>query len=221
MLISPAERDPALTSLGNSSPVPERFGADYFWSAKPVGLVGVQRKAFPGDFLASVRDGRLEKELGQMRALDVAVLVLEGRGRWTTEGELIFPHSQQRWTRSGHRRLLCSIQARGVWVQTTDDVADTVACIRDVEAWSRKSSHNATKSRPAAKRDGWGRIDDHGYLVHFTGGLPDVGPVKGAAIVDSLGCIFELKVSEEQLRRVHGIGKVGARKIIRVFEVGA
>lgn|GEM_PF-1511464 len=216
MLVAPSEPKP-LQALGLVTSQAERKGADFLWAALPVGLVGVQRKQFPGDFIASVGDGRLEKELGQMRALDVAVLLLEGRGTWTTDGELIHSYGQ-RWTRSGHRKFLCSVQAQGVWVLTTENLDDTVRALHDLVDWSRKPAHNATRSRPAARRDGWGRITDRTYAIHLLQGLPDVGPELATRLYDHFGrCPLRLTVTEQELRGVHGIGKKYAAQLARIF----
>lgn len=222
MLVAPSEPKP-LAALGTVRPTPERYGADFLFAARPVGLVGIQRKAFPGDFLASLNDGRLEKELSQMRALDVAVLLLEGRGRWTTDGDLIFEHSTRPWSRSSHRKYLLSVQAQGVWVMQTDSLDDTAAALADIEAWARKPVHDATRTRPGPRRDGWGRVDDRDWNVHIAKDLPEVGPRLAERVVDHFWPrpVIRLNVTEQELRQVHGIGAVKARRICKPFEGAA
>ena len=55
MLIAPTEaQHPALRALGRVSSTPERCGVDFLFATRATGTVGIQRKAFPADFLASV-----------------------------------------------------------------------------------------------------------------------------------------------------------------------
>jgi len=216
VLIAPTE-PAALRAIGTVNLTPERHGVDVLWGAAGAGLIGVQRKAFPGDFLASVNDGRLSKELDQMKTLDLAVLVLEGRGTWTTDGVLMHPWGKE-WTRQAHRRYLLSVRSRGVWVEWTDSVDDTIGFLRDLEAWVAKPKHRSLSNRPGPKRDSWGRITDRTYARHLVQGLPDVGPELAERIIDKFGVPFRLGVTEKDLLMVQGIGKAKAKRIVRVFD---
>ena len=218
-IVAPTERD-AIRLLPDArvNLTPERYGVDFLWVTKPAGLVGVQRKAFPSDFIASVTDGRLAKEVGQMQRLDVKVLVLEGRPQWTTEGELVAAYGQ-RWTVQSHRSFLWSMRAAGVWVDWTDDVDDTVAYVRQMEEWSRKAKHQSLMRRPMGGRDGWGVASNRLFQEHLLMGLPDVGPELAGRIIDTLGMPFGWRVEEADLLRVHGIGKTRARKMMKALEV--
>lgn len=215
MLIAPTE-PVKLKEIGTVSLAPERRGVDVLWASAVTGLVGVQRKEFPGDFVSSKSDGRLAKEFAQMQSLNVAVLVLEGPQVWTIEGALLHPYGEP-WTKSKLRRYLCSVRARGIWVERTDSLADTIAFVRDLEEWSKKAKHHSTEQRPGVKRDGWGRASDRDYLVHFLQGLPGVGPELAGRMVDTIGCPFSLSATEEELRSVHGMGKAKAKTIRRMF----
>lgn len=215
MLIAPSEPE-QLKALGLSSIAPERKGVDILFASKHHGMVGIQRKQFPGDFLKSKSDARLPKEYIQMQTLDVAILLIEGRGRWTTDGELIYEYGS--WNKSSHRRYLLSVRAKGIWVEQVDSIAETIAFIGDVKAWADKPVHHSTRMVPAAKKDGWGRITSRDYLIHLIQALPDVGPELAIRIVDMFGCPFRLTVTKEQLMTVHGIGKGKAQQIIDVFQ---
>ena len=89
MLISPTEPTP-LKALGKVSSLSEKYGADILMLVKDI-RVGVQRKLFPNDLMASLADGRLYDQIRKMSELNHAVVVLEGRGEWTTEGVLMHP----------------------------------------------------------------------------------------------------------------------------------
>lgn len=215
MLVSPTE-PAALRAVGITSQRAEDFGADILWAQRGIGLIGVQRKEFPGDFLASV-GSRLPMQLAKMARLAIAVLVLEGRGVWTTEGELAHGWGQG-WTRSQHRRYLCSIRARGIWIEHTDGLDDTVGFLRDLRAWAAKPKHHALAQRDGPPKNSWGQVTSRAWQVHMVQGIDGVGPELAERIVDTLGLPFQLVATEDDLMRVHGVGKVTARRIVRAFE---
>ncbi len=215
MMVAPSE--PAvLRGLGRTLLLPERYGVDFMWGGHG-GLAGVQRKEFPSDFLASVTDGRLSKEVQQMQALSVRALVLEGRPTWSTEGMLATSFGEP-WSKSAHRRYLASVQAQGVWVFTTDNIDDTISFLGDLRAWTRKPDHKAMTMRPGAKPDRWGRVTSRAWQRHLVQGIEGVGPELAERIIETLGMPFGLRVTEDDLMRVHGVGKKRARQIMRAFE---
>jgi len=216
MMIAPTE-PPALRALGTVKLLPERFGVDIMWGSAAQGLVGVQRKEFPGDFVASLEDGRLATQRLQMLGLDVRVLVLEGRGTWTIDGQLVSNYGPP-LSRSAFRRYLCSVQAGGVWVQTTDNLDDTIAFVGDLEAWSRKRQHHSGMTRGPVKRNRWGRATSRAFQLHLIQGIDGVGPELAERILDELGMPFGLKVTAEDLMKVRGVGDKKAAQIVRAFE---
>ena len=219
MFVSPTEPPVFVDTLDwITSSVPENYGADFLWNS-PLGLVGVQRKEFPGDFLASVQDGRLGGEaFGKMAQLQVAVLLLEGRDRWTTEGYLMSSGKyHQSWTRTQHRNFLASTQLRGVHVQWSDDKFDTVSFLRDLYAWSQKPRHAATTHR-ITPEGSWGHVSNRDFQVHVLSSLPGISIVLASAMIDTLGFPLGLRVTREQLMTVPGIAAGRADKIIKTFE---
>lgn len=210
-LVAPSE-PPLLKTLGRVSQRPEHFGSDVLWASAPVGTVGVQRKTVQ-DFLASVTDGRLSKEVSQLQVLDLRVLIIEGRPTWTVDGELVNTYGQ-RWTRSQHRRFLWSMRASGVWVDWSDDLADTVGMVRDLEEWTRKAKHGSLMRRPGAK-GAWGKATTREWGVHFLQGFDGIGADTAGAIWDRFGGLpLAWQVDERELMRVHGVGKVRAHKMV-------
>lgn len=223
MFIAPTEPD-SLKALGLVKLLPEEYGVDVMWECE-LGRVGVQRKVFPGDFLASVHDGRLNKEFAQMKALDVAYLLLEGRseqGAWTNEGSLIRDMGGKRaaWSRTQHRNFLASTQLRGVAVLHSDDLTDTVRMVQTLRLWTDKADHNSLDSRPGPSGDLWGNVSNEDFQDHVLQGLPGIGPKQAAAIRLHLGFPLCLRdgIDREKLMEVPGIGKGKADKIMRVFK---
>lgn len=218
MFISPTEPE-RLRDIGVVSILPESFGADILFQSE-LGLVGVQRKEFPNDFLASVHDGRLNKQIAQMQDLNLGVLLLEGIERWTTDGKLIRQSYDKRngWSRVQHRNYLVSVQLRGVVIAQADNLTDTIGYCNSLQVWCNKPNHDSLSIRGGVERDAWGNIGNREYAEYLIQGLPDIGPKLARAILDTIGLPFRLNVTEEELMTVPGISKGRARKIRRVFE---
>lgn len=222
LFIAPTEPHD-LKAIGISTLLPEQYGVDIYWESE-LGKCGIQRKRFPDDFLASVFDGRLAREYAMMKELDLAVLLLEGKGQWTTDGTLIRPINGKRWgwTLTQHRNYLASVQLRGIQVHTSQSLRDTASFIHDMCVWSNKPGHQGLDNRPGPRGSGgyWGDITNEDYQLHMLQGLPGVSGILARAILDTIGFPFGLNVTMEQLMSVPGIGKGKAAKIMKVFENG-
>lgn len=226
MFISTTE-PPELHALGVVSNYPEEYGADILWDSR-LGLVGVQRKEFPGDFLASIQDNRLNEQLQKMKSLDVAILLLEGPVQWTTEGELYGRQPRKRtysghrdysWSRIQHHNYLASVQMRGVQVHSTESLGETIECLNGLRVWSDKREHSSLDSRATAKNPVWYDLSNPDFYTWFYQGiLPSgIGPKTARAIYERLGLIFRLTVGPAELETVPGIGKKKAQLIDRIW----
>lgn len=111
ILCSPTEPKALVKTLGKTSGKPESYGVDFMWKADDK-WYGVQRKRFPDDLEASLADGRLAKEMGQIQGIDQAFLILEGMGKWTTDGEPMGRYDKL--TKEGMFGLLTSIDRKSV-----------------------------------------------------------------------------------------------------------
>lgn len=217
MFVAPTE-PVQFRNVGTTAMLPEEYGVDFLWQSE-LGLVGVQRKQFPSDFLASVQDGRLNREYSMMKELDLAILMLEGRAQFTTEGLLIRDRQAKRnpWTKTQHRNYLHSVQMRGIQVTSTDSIADSIDYLMALQVWSDKADHHSLDTRPGPTGSGWARITNKDYQYHLLQGLPGIGPKQARAIIDTVGFPFGLYVGVEELMTVPGIGKKKAEQIVRVF----
>lgn len=218
ILVSPAEPE-FFWDLGELSSRCEEMGADFLWHSK-MGLVGVQRKQFPADFMASKNDGRLNKEYRQLQACDVRVLALEGRGRWSNTGYLMIDYTQQRWHITQHRNYLASVQIhKGVTLATTENISDTFVWIESFQKWTNKDDHLSLEVRPAApKNEYWAEIANRDYQKYFLQSLPYIGPKLADAIIDHFhGVPFRLNATFEDFLEIPGIGPGRAQKIWDVF----
>lgn len=214
IFVSGAERPPELRSLGPSSNLPEDYGVDFLWTT-PTGMVGFQRKAFPGDLLASLNDGRLGKELIQMQALEVKGIVLEGMPMFTEHGALLFNYGNL--TRANLWNLEYSLQANhGLVLFWTDTPAETASLLQQLYAYTQKGEASKLMQR-SDKR--WARVGNRSFAVYLLESVPGVGHQKAQAVVDFFeGTLpIEWKGTVRELMKVEGIGRKTAEAIVAAF----
>ena len=211
MLISPTEPD-KLKALGEVSGAPERYGCDVLFTTGNQ-LTGVQRKKFPEDLMASLSDGRLTTQLPKMEKLDRRLIVLEGYGEWTIDGELA---GQYRFTKHQMFGLVFSLAFEfGIEVVRVRDMAETIDLLEEMEVWASKDKHLSLLSRPGAKKDGWGKATKRAVDMHVLTGFPSIGPGTAEAMLEHFGGL-PLKWTVEDakaLQAVPGIGKGRAKAL--------
>ena len=151
---------------------------------------GIQRKVYPEDLEASMGDGRLAKELGQISSIDQAFLVLEGYGQWTTDGQPMGQYS--RLTKEGMFGLLTSVALLfNVPTYRVRDQPECIQAIRAVKKWTESKEHQEGRSsldrRPTSPKSRWGTRDSRSWQSHFLQGFDGVGPVQAGALLDYFG----------------------------------
>lgn len=213
MLVAPTE-PPVLRRLGEVSSIPESYGLDFLWVVRGQ-KVGVQRKAIP-DFVASVIDGRLAKEVGQMNQLGpVRALILEGPLIWSADGAWM--GRGYRWDQSRHDQAVLSLCAQGIWVLRSDGLQDTARLIGEIERWSRKEKHHFARARGAISGM-WGTPSSREYGIYALQSLPGVGPELAERVYDHFGRVpWAWACSENDLLAIDGIGKVRAQRLLSCF----
>lgn len=200
---------------------PESMGVDFLWRSRG-SFYGVQRKEL-SDLLASMQDGRLAKELGQMQSgVAQGYVLVEKLPRWTLDGELVDtnwsgrPFTFKAWC--GLIASICSIP--NVTVYQTADIRQTCTTILHLVDYTAKTSHNTATSRPGATGK-WGTASSRDWGLHLLQGFPGIGPEVAGAIYDTFGGVpFTWGVTEADLLRVPGVGKTRAKKLIAALESG-
>lgn len=214
MLISPTE-PPALRTLGRTSSTPEKHGADYLFLSNS-GLVGVQRKEVK-DWVASCFDGRLAKEIRQMRSLDLSIVVVEGKMVWSETGTLLSDWGRG-YTRAMHLGVVFSMMREGMWLLSTQSLMETGEVLKGLEVWLRKEGHKGL-GRPNPDRGEWGTRDNMDWGCWILEGFEGVGKDTAQRIIKHFGRVpLRWDVGEKELTEIVGIGKVKARKLIRALE---
>ena len=218
MLISPAEppefRRPGL--LGTVSSLTERYGADFLLTSPVFGLVGVQRKEIK-DLVASIQDGRVEREIWQMKGLSQAIWLIEGRLDWTSDGQLL-SSTRSKYTKANHLGVILSLQSRGFWILNSSSVPDSIELLLSLNRWLSKDRHESLSRRPSSSTPfGSDRTDEQ---IHIMQGFAGVGYKVGKAIVEAYnGLPFQLLEPGEEggegmmLEEVKGVGPKLATRI--------
>lgn len=224
--VSPAEpakvRRALIAECGDEPEVmmhylPEKKGVDFLW--RGVGKWwGVQRKELH-DFLASLNDGRLATELGQMHTgITMPHLILEGRVQQTTTGALMTRgygqpiHIETLWKR------LFSLGYAGVFVTTSRDIANTCQLIRTLYEWSQNASHMTARTWPKPMND-WGTASSRDTQLALLQMMPTIGPRMAENMLDQLPrSPFSWNVTEQELLAVDGIGPKTVARLMRVFD---
>lgn len=208
-IISSTEPEFIVKGLGgNTSTVPERYGADVIWIEPKIGgMVGVQRKEF-NDLLSSLADGRLAKELAQLQQCKLAILIIEGKMRWSADGRVLI-HRYFKVLRSQFRSQIRSIQMRGIVVEFSDSMEDTVNLVEEIAAWASKERHDSLDRRPKAANNNWGSSSSESWLQFFLQGIPGVGPKMALDIIKYFGGTLPLTwtVKPDEFLKIKGVGK--------------
>ena len=211
VLIAPTERGDHVRWLRDVHTVetnllPEGKGCDVLWSAHG-SWYGVQRKEIQ-DLYASLSDGRMTKELGQMTHLGtVPWLIIEGA----------LDKLRRVVTVEQHTKIVNTIADRGVKVLATRNAQETGKVIDALVESTWANKHKTGTTRPKAA-GAWGTATSREWAVHLLQGFDGIGPEVAARIVEKFGGVpLAWTVGVEELMDVEGVGKVRAGKLINAL----
>jgi len=228
ILHSPTERGEVVKSLIRlaehrditvlSSGKVEPLGVDYCWMPDHSDAwYGIQRKELH-DFIASVNDGRLAKEIAQMKAaIMYPVLAFEGKVQLTNDGQVITKRQAPNVAWSALLKQFLTISSHGVQIMFTNSATATAELIVVAYEWSRNVNHSTGATRPMPAND-WGALTNRDFQVHMLQGIDGIGRKTAQDIIDTLGrCPLRVDATMEELLGVPGIGELTARKIIETI----
>lgn len=231
ILVSPAEPraireklDKELLALGEGveaqvSTLPEQYGVDFLWRGLG-GWRGVQRKEFR-DLYASMRDGRLSREIGQMKArVQGPLVVVEKPPQWTRDGGLVDAGHRGRMQDFTHAvwvGMHASLLAEGIGVLLAADASETARTVVQLYRWGQKQRHGLATARPGPV-SAWGTASNREWGIHLLQGFPGIGAGTAGAIYDHFGGVpLEWRVTVKELMGVPGIGKKRAEQMVRAL----
>jgi len=195
ILLSPSETklkkalgDDAITSL-----LCEEKGADILIYS-PQGLMKIQRKSIPGDFLSSMTDGRFATSLPLLvKDCSFCRVLCEGEFKYWPDGTVFIGMSKdKKRIPSYYRRehidgMLNDIEfIYGIQIRWTKDIQGTVLYIRSVQRFLDEKTHVGLFTRPKAKGT-WAvpsKRDIHLWLLQSFNGI---GARTASKIIDTFG----------------------------------
>jgi ERCC4-type nuclease len=214
----PAELREALEAV--SSPLCEEKGCDIL-APTSKGLLGIQRKEVPSDFLASLEDGRLARELPLLaRGVDFPIVLLEGTFLYDANDCLRVDGRPTRYKRLGIKRLLRSVFCSyGIYVEYSPSLSATPTVVRELVDYFGHE-HTSLFTRP--KLQGlWGKPTPNEQICYFYQGVPGVGVVLAQTLAGTFPSPASLlTASLDDLKTIPGIGKQRAERIFRFLHDG-
>jgi len=215
-LISPSEVKLAEKLKGNAiiSSLPEEKGADILIYTNQ-GLLGIQRKEIPNDFLSSITDGRIARATSLLpKGCKFCLLLLEGRFKYWPDGRIAIGRKEpSRFTKTQVQGILFDTKyVKGVDYDYTDDLDDTVAYIKTMAQLMNKEKHLSLFSRPGGPKGTWviPTVEEtHSWLLQ---GFDGIGPALADAIIEHFGRIpLTWTCSLEELAKVPRLSAKRAR----------
>jgi ERCC4-type nuclease len=217
VLVSPTDRD-VLSLLGDtaiSSLVTEEHGADILIYTNQ-GLFGIQRKRFPEDFISSMNDGRISKETSLLaNTCKFRMLIIEGQPKYYPDGNLVMPRKMPgHYTRKRIRGTILNIKyVKGIDVDYTESVKDTVDYIKEIVEFFTDSKHLGLYVRPSAPAE-WIRPSSNETLLWVLQGFEGIGPQLADNIIKHFGKIpIAWTCSLDELKQVSRLGEKRATEI--------
>jgi ERCC4-type nuclease len=217
ILVSASEPQ-ELRALGVVSSIPERWGADVV--VPGTRMVALQRKTID-DLLASLADGRLERELALLRKSGCGALLVEGRPQWSADG--LLEMGRRRFTvRQWWGVLWSAALVHGLAVVQTGSLRETADCVRCLERWLPCREHRGLTVRPTPNAtSAWGHATDRDWARHLLQSFPGVGPVLADAIYDRFGrAPLRWDATREELGAVDGVGPRRLAMLWEALETG-
>jgi DNA excision repair protein ERCC-4 len=220
LLISPAEPFPVKQALIErmeieSSQLPESYGVDMLWRTRGTWW-GCQRKTV-SDFVASLLDGRITREVAQMRTrVSMPTLIIEGRVSFTVgdDATLVGSGFGQTVTRRQWRGLMWSLASAGIAVDHTTNISETAQYVADMMRWTTKANHTSLTARPKLVDSAWGQPTNKDWGVYLLQGFDGIGAGVASNIWDHFGRVpLRWDCEPEDLMKVNGLGKERVRKL--------
>jgi ERCC4-type nuclease len=193
------------------SSLPEKHGCDLLTLTK-VGIIGFQRKTLP-DLVASLQDGRLYYELGQLNAsgtISYSYLIVESNFSTTIDGH----YTEADISVSTLHSVIAKFHTHGTGYLPTSTPRSTVACCLSVSRYIA-SGKAWVLHRPKQVTDSWGRTSNKSYGIFLLQSFPGIGPKVAEAIYDHFsGVPIAWTITAADLAKVPGVGRKRAESLM-------
>lgn len=159
------------------------------------GLLGIQRKSLPGDFISSMTtDGRFARSLPLLTNSCVFCrVVCEGKFKYWPDGSLFIGMDKggrripSRYDRDHIHGMLNDIEFMyGVQIRYTESIEDTVHYIKSLQRFLDAKKHVGLFTRPKAQGK-WGAPANKDVQLWLLQSLPGIGVVTADKIITYFG----------------------------------
>lgn len=197
------------------SSVPEEKGADILIYSRH-GLFGLQRKEVPHDFVSSMYDGRLTRETDLLaKHCQFSRIICENRFRYYPDTTLVMDKAVKKPPKKSQvRGMLLDISIiKGIQVDYTEDLDDTVSYIRSIVSFMEKDKHLGLYNRPSAQGQ-WIKPNADEVQLWLLQSFPGIGPATADSIVQKFGNVpLEWTCTLEELQSIPKLSKARATEM--------
>lgn len=153
-----------------------------------------------------------------MRRLDISVLIIEGRFRFSADGNLPTSWGRQ-WTQKQIYGVLWSLQSEGIWVVEVDNATQFARYVEMLRAWVSKPRHRFGDRRGNAPKELWGTTRSaRDFATWLLQGFPGIGPEMAERIYDHFGRLpWGWTCSRDEMMEIEGIGEKTVEKLWKVM----
>ena len=191
------------------------------------GRVAIERKSMPGDLLASVSDGRLAREITNMKLRSEFQVLLLGPGQLVYDKDLYVTEQgfTRGWTKWGLENLLRTIQyTEGLYLEPplgyVYDLPEMVRTVQEIQQYFDCTHHTSTRGRDKLNSD-WLVPTAFERVSHFYQGLPSISVVRAQTLAKAFPRPMQLYEADgEALRMVKGIGPKLSKRIYNFLRTG-
>ena len=186
-------------------------------------VIGLERKKFPSDFLASIQDGRLNREILAMREdTDIQILVPHGRTPKYDKDGILTVVGDRKWTKKGITNIFRTIQyVEGVYVEWAKNDAELVQMIHDLQDYFDKKEHDSLRSRPRIKTN-WMVPSRAERIIYWMQGLPGVGTTTAKKLYEKFPApLLLFQANIDDIDDVPRVGKSMAVGIYNFLRTGS
>lgn len=197
------------------------------------GRIPIERKENPGDFLASVNDGRLKRELAGMGEVStIRIVLLHGKVQYDSEGRLIvgwkhisrgrkIPRVLNGWNKTGMRNLRRTLQyVEGIFIEEADNDEELVQVVSELQVYFDKDRHLSLKTRTKLHH-AWPITARPEMVMEFYQGIPGISAVRAMTLYEACPNPLDLyQYTVEELVKLHGIGYVIANHTYNFLRQG-
>lgn len=224
VLIAPTEVD-LLKELGELAIVssePEKHGADVLIYTNQ-GILGIQRKKMPGDFISSINDGRIAREAPLLKqTCKFQLFLCEEPLKCYPDGTIMmaanFP-GMKFYTKARVRGAIFDIRyIMGIDVDVTDNVQDTAKYIKEIIGFFEDKKHYGLYVRPSAPSE-WIRPTAKDIDLWLLQSFDGIGPTIADNIIEFFHGVIPIAwtCTLDDLKRVPKLSNKKAEQIYNML----